>query len=95
MGSDNYRLTATTGDGHVQIVILICTPFVLNAIKPVPCLHIKGTMMKELKKDAERMLEVMERTATPCDLWQDRCVYWMAVAVYHVIMYLLRNNERR
>lgn len=32
------------------------------------------------------MLEVMDRTATRTDIWQDRCVYWMAVAIYHLIL---------
>lgn len=36
--------------------------------------------------DAEAMLEVMERTADQADIWQDRCVYAIAKAVYHIIL---------
>ena len=54
--------------------------------------HIADTVPKcyepkqtEPSRDAERMLEVMDRTVHRADIWQDRCVYWIAVAVYHLI----------
>ena len=50
-------------------------------------------MKDELIKDAENMLEVMDRTANRADIWQDRCVYWMAVAIYHIIIYLMRKER--
>lgn len=52
-------------------------------------------MKERLKQDAENMLQVMDRTAGRSDIWQDRCVYWMAVAIYHIIVYLMRkeNND--
>ena len=41
--------------------------------------------MSRLTKDAERMLEIMERTAnSDSNGWQ--YVYWIAVAVYHLIL---------
>lgn len=43
-----------------------------------------------LKRDAENMQEIMERTADRCDIWQDRFIYWIAVAIYHIILHLNR-----
>lgn len=49
-------------------------------------------MKDTLTKDAENMLEVMDRTSNRADIWQDRCVYWIAVAVYHIIIYLKKRS---
>lgn len=45
-------------------------------------------MNKQLTQDAENMIEVMERTATRCDIWQDRIIYHLAKAIYDIIVYL-------
>lgn len=50
--------------------------------------------MDRFTQDAERMAEVMERTGRRADIWQDRCVYWIAVAVYHLIL-TARGHEKR
>ena len=47
-----------------------------------------------LKKDAENMVEIMERTADRCDIWQDRFIYWIAVAIYHLILHVNRLERR-
>ena len=39
----------------------------------------------DLIKDAGNMLEAMERTANRCDIWQDRIIYWICVAVWHLL----------
>lgn len=44
---------------------------------------------KELIKDAENMEEAMSRTAQRCDIWQDLIIYWIAVAVYHILQAML------
>lgn len=44
--------------------------------------------MDRLTKDAMNMLEVMDRTADRADIWQDRCVYAMAKAIYHIILHI-------
>lgn len=49
-------------------------------------------MNKQLTQDAESMIEVMERTATRCDIWQDRIIYHLAKAVYDIIVYLHRRE---
>jgi hypothetical protein len=46
----------------------------------------------ELIKDIENMEEVMNRTANRCDFWQDRCVYAIAKAVWHILQYLVRHG---
>lgn len=50
-------------------------------------------MKDRLTQDAENMLEVMDRTAHRTDIWQDRCVYWMAVAIFHIIEWIKRQNK--
>lgn len=44
--------------------------------------------MDRLTEDAMDMLEVMDRTANRADIWQDRCVYAMAKAIYHIILHI-------
>ena len=46
----------------------------------------------ELLKDAEAMEEIMARTADRCDIWQDRFIYAMAKAIYHILLHLLKEN---
>ena len=48
---------------------------------------------KTLSKDAERMLEITARTVERTDIWQDRFIYWIAVAIYHILVYLSRKEE--
>ena len=48
-------------------------------------------MKDTLTKDMENMLEIMDRTAQRADIWQDRFIYWIAVAIYHILVYLKRN----
>ena len=55
----------------------------------------KELSMDKLTKDAERMLEVMERTVNRADIWQDRLIYWMAVAIYHLICEVKKSKPSR
>jgi len=50
-------------------------------------------MRDELIKDLEAMEEAMIRTADRCDIWQDRVIYAIAKAVYHIITYILRRDK--
>ena len=45
-------------------------------------------------EDLEAMEEVMERTADRADIWQDRLIYAMAKAIYHILTYLIRRDRR-
>ena len=51
-------------------------------------------MRDELLKDLEAMEEAMIRTADRCDIWQDRVIYAIAKAVYHLITYILRRDKQ-
>lgn len=48
----------------------------------------------ELIKDARRMEEACERLATRKDIWQDRIVYWLCVAVLHLLTAEIRRIDR-
>ena len=50
-------------------------------------------LIDSLKEDAQRMEEACERTVNRCDIWQDRIVYWMAVALLHIITWILRKEK--
>ena len=43
-------------------------------------------MTKEtLIEDIEDMDEIMDKTADTCDIWQDRFIYAMAKAIWHIL----------
>lgn len=44
----------------------------------------------KLIRDAENMQEITERLVQRDDIWQDRYVYWIAVAVLHIIEELIK-----
>lgn len=50
-------------------------------------------MRDELVKDARRMEEITEKTANRCDIWQDRYVYWIAVAIVHILTWIMRRES--
>ena len=50
-------------------------------------------LREELAKDASRMEEISEKTASRCDIWQDRYVYWIAVAIVHILTWILRRDS--
>ena len=52
------------------------------------------TNLSALKDDAQRMEEVCCRLAQPTDIWQDRIIYWMAVAIFHLLQAEIRRGER-
>ena len=50
---------------------------------------------KTLIKDAENMETIMSRTAEPCDIWQDRFIYEIAVTIKHILDYIVREIDKR
>lgn len=48
----------------------------------------------ELVKDAERMEEVCCRLAGREDIWQDRLIYWVAVAVLHLLRDAIKRKDK-
>ena len=49
---------------------------------------------KVLISDLENMEEIMCRTADRCDIWQDRFIYAMAKAIYHILQYILKERYK-
>lgn len=47
----------------------------------------------DLVKDARNMEEIAERTASRCDIWQDRFIYWMAIAILHLLQEAIRRRD--
>ena len=45
---------------------------------------------KVLTEDLENVQDIMCRTADRCDIWQDRFIYTMAKAIYHILLYLVK-----
>ncbi len=52
------------------------------------------TLRDALVEDLAHAEEACERTATRADIWQDRIVYWMAVAIVHIITWILRKEDK-
>lgn len=51
-------------------------------------------MIKRLTEDMENMEEIMIRTGDRCDIWQDRFIYAMARAIYDLLRWAKRMEER-
>ena len=52
-------------------------------------------MRDQLIKDLEHMEEAMDRTVNHADIWQDRIIYWMAVAIFHILTWIVREMDSR
>ena len=52
-------------------------------------------MRDELITDLEAMEQVMCRTADRADIWQDRCIYAMARAIYHLLQWTIKKERRK
>lgn len=50
-------------------------------------------MNKTLLEDCKHMEQIMDKTAERADIWQDRFIYWIAVAIYHIILHLRKQEE--
>ena len=51
--------------------------------------------MNDLMQDMEAMEDAMSRTADRTDIWQDRCVYAMARAIYHLLQWTIKKERRK
>ena len=49
-------------------------------------------LSEELTKDLNDIEDIMCRTANRCDIWQDRFIYIIAKAIYHIIRYIKIKN---
>ena len=50
-------------------------------------------MNKTLLEDCKRIEKIMDKTAKRADIWQDRFIYWIAVAIYHIILHLRKETK--
>lgn len=50
---------------------------------------------EELIADAQHMEDACCRLAQPTDIWQDRIIYWICVAVLHLLQREIRRKDDR
>lgn len=49
--------------------------------------------MSKYTEDEERMDEIAERLSQRQDIWQDRYVYWIAVAIGHILEWMMKQMK--
>ena len=52
-------------------------------------------MRDELILSMNEMEEVLERTANRCDIWQDRVIHSMARAIWVILKWIIRREDRK
>ena len=51
--------------------------------------------MSKYSKDKEHMDKIAERLSERQDIWQDRFIYWMAVAIGHILEWIINRKEEK
>ena len=51
-------------------------------------------LSNELIKDLNNMEDIMCRTADRCDIWQDRFIYEIAVAIGHILQHIIKEMDK-
>lgn len=51
-------------------------------------------MRDELIRDMENMEDGLSCTADRCDIWQDRLIYAMCLAIYHILQWIIRKEKK-
>lgn len=51
-------------------------------------------MRDDLIRDLDNMETAMCRTADRCDIWQDRIIYAMCLAIYHILQWIVRREGK-
>ena len=49
--------------------------------------------MSKYSRDKERMDEIAERLSQRQDIWQDRYIYWIAVAIGHILEWVVKHEK--
>ena len=52
-------------------------------------------MNKQLIRDMENMEQIMSRTGERADIWQDRFIYHIALAIYDILKWIYREEQQR
>ena len=50
-------------------------------------------LMSKYKEDKEHMDEIAYKLSERQDIWQDRYIYWMAVAIGHILEWIVKKGE--
>lgn len=51
-------------------------------------------MNESLKRDLKNMEDAALLIGEKSDIWQNRIIYWMAVAIFHILTWILRKEGR-
>jgi hypothetical protein len=51
-------------------------------------------MRDDLIRDLDNMETAMCRTADRTDIWQDRLIYAMCLAIYHILQWIVRKEKK-
>ena len=51
-------------------------------------------MREELIKDLDNMEEILTKTESRCDIWQDRFIHAMAKALHHILTWIIRREDK-
>lgn len=51
-------------------------------------------MREQLVYDLDRMENICIKLSNREDIWQDRLIYWIAVAIAHIITWILRGESK-
>ena len=49
--------------------------------------------MNKYTKDKEHMDEIANKLSERQDIWQDRFIYWMAVAIGHILEWIVKHGK--
>ena len=49
--------------------------------------------MNKYTRDKQRMDEIAERLSQRQDIWQDRYIYWIAVAIGHILEWVVKHEH--
>ena len=48
--------------------------------------------MSKYRADKERMDEIADKLSDRQDIWQDRYIYWIAVAIGHILEWIVKQQ---
>ena len=49
--------------------------------------------MSKYTEDKERMDEIADKLSDRQDIWQDRYIYWIAVAIGHILEWIVKHGN--
>ena len=49
--------------------------------------------MSKYTEDKERMDEIADKLSDRQDIWQDRYIYWIAVAIGHILEWIVKQQR--